>query len=135
MGFSSRDGLGGPSTKVASVDCLRCMYVFVFVSGLISEEAASLTPRLELETSSRHGFSSSIDSSDDTFHSDEAIASSARPPGEMERSEVTRGDGFSEVVSNLCLRVLEGNSPHFLRVKSGDLSKSFFDIGSSSGRL
>lgn len=164
MGFGSGDRLGGSSNKVASVDCLRGIYEIILVGGLISGETASLMPPIEVEGSSRHGFSSSINSSDDTFHGDKAMASPARSPGEMEFSKVIREDDFpaadrfppiripsggslsadsrilpdvmlAEAISDLSLRVLEGNIPHFFREESDNLPGSFFDVVSSSGRV
>ena len=164
MGFDSGDRLGGASTKVASVDCLRGISEIILVGGLISGEAASLMPPVEVEGSSRHGFSSSINSSDDTFHGDKAMASPTRSPGETECSKVIREDEFpaddrfspvpipsgeslsadsrilpdvmlSEALSDSSLRVLEGNIPHFLREESDNLPGSLFDIVSSSGRV
>lgn len=156
MGFGSLDGLDGSSTEVASVDCLRGMYAVVVVAGLISGEVAFLLPPLELEGSSRHGFPSSIDSSDDSFHGGGLMASSERPLGETERSEVTPEDIFpvddmfppnampsgeslspdpcmlpdvtiSEAVFDSDLRVLEGSILHIFLVVSYDLPESFFD--------
>lgn len=164
IGFGSCDRLGGSSTKVAFVDCLRRVCAFVLVAELISGEAPILTRPFEIEGSSRHGFSSSIDSSDGTFHGDKARASSARPPGKKEHSEVANEDDFpvddtfppdkmpsevslgadscmlpdvrlSEAISGSILRVLGGKIPHFLREESSDLLGSFLDIGSSSSGL
>lgn len=156
MGFGSRNGLGGSSTEAAS---LRGMYAIIPVAGLNSGAAAFLTPPFEVEGSSRHGFSSSIDNSEDNFH-----RSSAKSLGGIEPSEVTREDEFPvddtfppnlmpggesssadsrellgarlpEAISDSSLRVLEGNTPHFLRAETGDLPGSFFDVESSGGRF
>ena len=158
MGFGSRDGLGGSWTNVASVDCLRCMHSLLPVPELIFGELTSSMSPIKLEGSSRQGFFSPINKSDDIFHGDEATAPSARNPGEVDftREDKVSSDNtlppywipsseslsvdscmlpdvrLSAAISDSVLCPLEGNMPHFLHVES---SEFFFGTGSSSGRL
>lgn len=158
MGVGSHGSLGGCSIKVTSVECPRGMCALVLTAGVVSGEAAFLMLPLEIEVSSRQGFSSSSVISADIFHRDDATTASARSPEEIEgtkpvcEDEISVEDTFppsrrpsggslsagSYMLPNMRLSgansdsrwgAREVNNPHLFRVELGDLSGSIFGDG------